>query len=435
LRQGREYCARCGWPAAAAAACEACGHPADRPSGAEDHLDLHALEGATHVHHPDLAAAAAAASAGDYATFVGRCLRAAGLAPVVVERAPERVRWRCRAEAAVLQLTLTAGELVLEVPALRLPARLQVPAMRRLLEWNAASRDFRFCLRGDVVVARFDAVPGRISALRFARAADRAVRHLPGQIGALADLFAAQALRTDADHHAEAALSGAVALTDAARRSPAPPASAPPPREATLADLADARVVATNQLCEFIRESAAMVRPLRFVAGAESEAALLMRSAVVLLATDHATAVPHVASLVLRYAGGVLGDIWPAQKTGWLDRLVPREDPHASALRGCVEGLLRLFDQLVEARAQVAAQPARELPRIGALAEARGHLRNVVAFLRERAPGPEASRLVLRAAAIELTTRVTLPDPVRRRLEATLQRGGGDLLATLEGLA
>ena len=183
-RTDRSYCTTCGWllPAGARATCAACGGDATplpladnaRPVPREDEED------------PALAAAREAWSHGEHSRAIGLAL-SLGQAPRAFT-SPHGPGWVSAVGPVPVFaiLDVASAHVTLEVPVVRLPQTKRVPALRAALALcNETVTASRFCLRLDLLVARFAA---RLDALtpailhrvarEMATVAGRAQQHL-----------------------------------------------------------------------------------------------------------------------------------------------------------------------------------------------------------------------------------------------------------------
>jgi len=152
------FCSVCGWPLGGAGVCEACDTPAGTGASAgEDEANPWSFGSPRPEDYPDLKNAFLAWKQKDWPRMVGQCLVALGMDTPQITNLPEGPGWSFSQDTAAIYVSLdkARGELAVESPMVRLPARQRVPLLRAVLELNEMLGAARFCLRGDLVLLRF----------------------------------------------------------------------------------------------------------------------------------------------------------------------------------------------------------------------------------------------------------------------------------------
>lgn len=412
------YCGVCGWRSRGAS-CEACGAPPGAKVATEDFADLQLLGGPRPEDFPELVSAFTAYKQQDFNRMVGQCLTALGVESPRIVNLPDGPGWSFPMESAAVFLSLhkERGELSIEAPLVRLPARQRVPLMRAALELSArALGGARFCLRGELLLLRFsdrleNLAPPKLIA---------AIREVAVKADNLDDLFclsfSARMVGPEArKQHFPFELLGTprklAHLKSAELRAGAPgvPAFQAPPPESwaargTSPEL-EAQLAAADGLCEVLSTALRLSTPLRFLKEVHPATQLLVqRAALFSVYEQFRERCPQAVAFLMHPAAPVLSRLWDS-------RVSDLPSPLA---------LPMLFEQLIAQRAQVPAQPSYSAEQFPSAAEAKAFFRKYAAEV-EKAPSELPLRhFLLRGALCELLHRAPLPEAMAARLRQLL---------------
>ena len=172
LDESRLSCTSCGLPLSGSA-CAACGG-SGLPLALADGVAGSARAYAAEAERPELGSHADLAD-GNFSNLVSRCASALGMADVTSADTPDGPLFRAisRGFALFFRIRPNIGDLVIEVPVVRLPLTQYVAALRLILELSDRDRSaVRYSTRGELVIARFVGVLPTMSPVAFFQAVE-----------------------------------------------------------------------------------------------------------------------------------------------------------------------------------------------------------------------------------------------------------------------
>jgi hypothetical protein len=440
-----DYCGVCGWPLQGAAACEACEAPAGSDVGAgQDESHLWILGGPRPEDYPDLKNAFLAWKQKDWTRMVGQCLVALGLDAPQITNLPDGPGWTFVHDSAAVYMSLdkARGELAVESPMVRLPARQRVPLMRTLLELNQSSLGAaRFCLRGELVVLRFADQVENLAPPKLVAAIRSVAVHADQLDNLLSLTFAAPRVGPEAQRQRLSwqvlgsarrlkHLAGADALPLASVTAAPGPPPGPPPAAAreggpavpgTVLDGVETQLRSADALCALLTTALDLSKPLEFMPDLPMAVPLLLQRALLFRAFDQfRESCPDAVGMLLHHGEPVYAQFWEAPvglvaKMGSAITGVPMPTPVALQI---------VVEHVVKARAQVGRQALPAPSPFASAAEAKTVGRKYVAEI-EKGPKDAGHRhFVLLGAFAELLTRARLPEPTAARVRQLMKEGG-----------
>jgi hypothetical protein len=433
------FCGVCGWPLTILE-CAACGASAGEAPAGEDYTDISLLGGVRPEDYPELKNAFLAWQQKDWVRMIGQCLVALGIGGPQITPLPEGQGWAFVQDSAVIYLSTdkARGEVAIESPMVRVPARLRVSLFRTLLELNDhALGAARFCLRGDLVVLRFAdrlenvAPPKLVAAIReLALRADRLD-------DLLALMFSARMVGPEAQRRflawsflgtprRLANLRGAdlppMALSALA---PAEEGAAPAPLVATvpssmpLDPAVAARIQAADALCALVRSAETLQKPLMFMNVSPAVPLLLQRALLFQAYDEFRDTCPDAVALLMR-CGSTLysGQLWGTE-------LIEK-------LRGSASGMAAVpsswilnpaLSEVIRSRAQVGAQAPCTPELFKSVVETKELFRKYLDEVEKCLEDPVFRHFLLLGAFAELLHRTRLPTATAERLRQVMSEG------------
>jgi hypothetical protein len=423
------FCGVCGWPLASAS-CEACGAAAGESPAGEDCVDLSILGGARPEDYPELKNAFLAWKQKDWNRMIGQCLVSLGVDGPQVSPLPEGQGWAFVQDSAVIYLSTdkARGEVAVESPMVRVPARLRVPLFRTLLELNDhALGAARFCLRGDLVVLRFADRLENVAPPKLVAAIRELALRADGWDDLLSLTFSARMVGPEAQRRflawtflgtprRLANIRGSdlppMALPAAAPESgavaPASAGSAAAPFDATL----EARLQVADALCDLLRSAQALQKPLLFMTNLRPAVPILLKRALLFRVYDEfRETCPDVASLLMRSGKSAYSQPWESQGGSGL-----AETPSVLILDSTLT-------ELIQTRAQVGPQTPCTPELFKSAVEIKGTFHKYLEEIEKGPRDPSFRHFLLLGAFAELLHRSRLPEATAERLRSVVAEG------------
>lgn len=420
------FCGVCGWPLASSS-CEACGAAAGETTAGEDCVDLSILGGARPEDFPELKNAFLAWKQKDWNRMIGQCLVSLGVEGPQVSPLPEGQGWAFVQDSAVIYLSTdkARGEVAVESPMVRVPARLRVPLFRTLLELNDHGLGAaRFCLRGDLVVLRFADRLENVAPPKLVAAIRELALRADGWDDLLSRAFSARMVGPEAQRKFLAwTFLGTPRRLANIRGSDLPPMALPAPESgaapvsagsaAAPFDAAlEARLQVADALCDLLRSVQALQKPLLFMTNLGPAVPVLLRRALLFRVYDEfRETCPDVTSLLMR--SGRTAYSQPLESQGGLET--------AETVR--VQILDSLLTELIQSRAQVGPQEPCPPELFKSAAEIKGTFQKYLAEIEKGPRDPSFRHFLLLGAFAELLHRSRLPEVTAERLRGVVVEG------------
>ncbi len=428
------FCGVCGWPLAASS-CEACGASVGEAPVGEDYTDVSLVGGARPEDYPELKNAFHAWQQKDWTRMIGQCLVSLGIGGPQITQLAVGQGWAFVQDSAVIYLSTDRdrGEIAIESPIVRVPARLRIPLFRTLLELNDhALGAARFCLRGDLVVLRFADRLVNVSPPKLVAAIREMALRADWLDDLLALTFSARMVGPEAQRrHLAWTFLGTPRRLANLRGADLPPVALPPPAEEAAAALSlgspplpheaglAARIQAADGLCELLRSAQTLLKPFLFMLEASPAPPLLLQRALLFrVYEEFRDGCPDAVALLMRIGSPLSAQLWD---TGLIEKR--RGGGFGIADTPSVHLLSGVLAEVIRSRAEVGRQEPRVPELFKSAAEIKDLFRRYLDEIEKGPQYPAFRHFLLLGAFAELLHRTRLAPATAERFREVMAEG------------